>query len=83
LLEVAVCRQETRVPERESRKIVAWSAALVIGQKPAWGLLPESATIRQLHWHRHFDVKRPYRRCAGSHGPEVVMIEAVVLIKAD
>jgi hypothetical protein len=27
--------------------------------------------------------KRPYRRCAGSHHPEVVMIEAVVPIKAD
>jgi transposase-like protein len=31
----------------------------------------------------HLDEKRPYRRCAGSHDPEVVMIEAVVPIKAD
>jgi hypothetical protein len=32
---------------------------------------------------RQLDVKRPYRRCAGSHNPEVVMIEAIVPIKAD
>jgi hypothetical protein len=32
---------------------------------------------------RQVDVKRPYRRCAGSHDPEVVMIEAIVPIKAD
>src|ERR1022692_3568464 len=42
-----------------------------------------SARSRQPHWHRHLDVKRPYRRCAGSHDPEAVMIEAVVPIKAD
>jgi hypothetical protein len=29
------------------------------------------------------DEKRPYRRCAGSHDPEPVMIKAVVPIKAD
>jgi hypothetical protein len=43
----------------------------------------KSASIRQLHWHRRLDVKRPYRRCTGSHDPEVVMIEAVVPINAD
>ena len=49
-----------------------------------WEITPEkSASIRQPHWHRNLDVKRPYRRCAGSHDPEVVMIEAVVPIKAD
>jgi hypothetical protein len=32
---------------------------------------------------RQVDGKRAYRRSAGSHDPEVVMIEAVVPIKAD
>ena len=28
-------------------------------------------------------ITRPYRRCAGGHAPEAVMIEAVVSVKAD
>jgi len=49
-----------------------------------WEITPGKwASILQPHWHRHLDVKRPYRGCAGGHDPEVVMIEAVVPVKAD
>src|SRR5271165_7424702 len=38
-----------------------------------WEITPdESASIRQPHWHRQLDVKRPYRRCAGGQVPEAV-----------
>jgi hypothetical protein len=48
-----------------------------IGPKPACGKL-----LREVGQHpvaaRQLDGERPYRRCAGNHDPEVVMIEAVV-----
>jgi hypothetical protein len=43
----------------------------------SWGVDQHLATAL----HRHLAVKRPYRRCAGSHDPRVVMIKAVVGIK--
>jgi hypothetical protein len=39
---------------------------------------PEIAAVRS-----QVDEKRANRRCGDSHDPEVVMIEAVVAIKAD
>src|ERR1035437_4793447 len=40
------------------------------------GITPyKSASIRQPHWHRHLDVKRPTRRSATPDSPEVLLGE--------
>jgi hypothetical protein len=45
--------------------------------------LPDYSWITDNSEGIHLDEKRPYRRCAGGHDPEVVMNEAVVQVKAD
>src|SRR5271165_3109014 len=51
-------------PEMSTAKSANVCKSSPLGRKPGmWEITPEkSATIRQRHWHRHLDVKRPFRR---------------------
>src|SRR5271157_5819412 len=43
-----------------------------------WEITPaKSASIRQPHWHRQLDVKRPTRRSATPDSPEVLFWEPI------
>src|SRR5271167_2563276 len=46
-----------------------------------WEITPMSASIRQPHWHRHLDVKRPTRAVEELHQVAATRTERRLLVK--